>query len=132
MSDENWPFDQLFGPVEKIFAEFDRLFQNGVPPSSSNDLRSEVLKDEEEFSSSSSWMNRVERQLTPSGKCFLETRIQQSTDQPDREETISKICGEKYHTTVKINGQISREYGNATREQLDQIDSSSSPPTDFV
>ena len=120
MSDENWPFDQLFGSVEKIFAEFDRLFQSVPPPP--NDLRTEVLKQREKIS-------LVERQLTPSGKCWIERRIEESTE---REETISKICGEKYHTTVKINGQISREYGNATREQLDQIDSSSSPPTDFV
>ena len=64
--------------------------------------------------------------MSPSGHCFLERQIQQSSTGNERSETQteSKICGEKYHTTVKQDGQILRQYGNATREELDQLDSS--------
>ncbi|CAF5007292.1 unnamed protein product, partial [Rotaria sp. Silwood1] len=37
-------------------------------------------------------------------------------------ETISKICGDKHHTTVKQDGKIIREYGNVTMNELNQID----------
>ena len=47
-------------------------------------------------------------------------------------ETISKICGEKYHTTIKQDGHILREYGNATREELDELDADEPPPPPIV
>ncbi|CAF4925527.1 unnamed protein product, partial [Rotaria sp. Silwood1] len=45
-------------------------------------------------------------------------------------ETISKICEDKHHTTVKQDGKIIREYENATIDELDQIDSSSNDNND--
>ncbi|CAF5026392.1 unnamed protein product, partial [Rotaria sp. Silwood1] len=43
---------------------------------------------------------------------------------------MSKICGDKHHTTVKRGGKIIREYGNVTINELDQIDSSSNDNND--
>ena len=70
-------------------------------------------------------MNRIERFLTSSGKCFLEKQIEQIkySNENQQKETIRKVCGDQYHTTVRINGEIVREYGNSSLEELDRIDS---------
>lgn len=191
-NNDDFPFNDLFGTVEKIFQDFDRMFfgfafpdSNSMPrenpfnsiPQQSKSLRDEVLKDDpsssskcsslqhfllfcffflfvsfdsnkfdenldstiseygfdqaltkNKYSSSSSIKTRMERRLTPSGKCLIEKQIEESSDgnETTKKETISKICGENYHTTIKVNGQIQREYGNTSMEELDQIDSSSS------
>ena len=81
---------------------------------------------------SSSVITRIEREMSPSGHCFLERQFQQSSNGNERsdKQTESKICGEKYHTTVKQNGQILRQYGNATLEELDRIDASTTSDND--
>jgi hypothetical protein len=68
----------------------------------------------------------MQRETTPSGKCLIEKKVQHSSNQNEKSktETISKICGDKYHTTIKQDGNIIREYGNSTLDELDQIDSS--------
>ncbi|CAF3777934.1 unnamed protein product [Rotaria sp. Silwood1] len=45
-------------------------------------------------------------------------------------ETISKIYGDKHCKTIKQNGKIIREYGNATINELDQVYSSSNDNND--
>ncbi len=68
----------------------------------------------------------MQRETTPSGKCLIEKKVQHSSNQNEKTqtETISKICGDKYHTTIKQDGNIIREYGNSTLDELDRIDSS--------
>jgi hypothetical protein len=75
---------------------------------------------------SSSMITTIQRETTPSGQCVIEKKVQQSSNQNEnnKTETISKICGDKYHTTIKQDGKIIREYGNSTLNELDQIDSS--------
>jgi len=67
----------------------------------------------------------IQRETTPSGQCIIEKKVQKSSNQNEnnKTETISKICGDKYHTTIKQDGKIIREYGNSTLNELDQIDS---------
>lgn len=79
------------------------------------------------FSSSSTMMTSIQRETTPSGQCIIERKIQQSSNENDQNqtETISKICGDKYHTTIKQDGKIIREYGNSTLDELNEIDSKS-------
>ncbi len=74
----------------------------------------------------------IQRQTTPSGKCIIEKKVQRSSNQNENNqtETISKICGDKHHTTIKQDGKIIREYGNSTSDELDQIDSSSNDDDD--
>ncbi len=76
--------------------------------------------------SSSSMITTMQRETTPSGKCLIEKKVQHSSNQNEKSktETISKICGDKYHTTIKQDGNIIREYGNSTLDELDRIDSS--------
>lgn len=75
----------------------------------------------------SSVLTTVQRETTPSGNCIIEKKVQRSSNENvnNQTETISKICGDQYRTTVKQDGKIIREYGNATLEQLDEIDSNS-------
>lgn len=162
--DEEFPFGGLFGPVEKIFADFDRFFSGfssvfSIPSqefngensqrSSSTNLRDEVLKQDTHSGdenldstieqhglrgafpptfSSSSTMTTMHRETTPLGRCIIERRVQQSLNQNEKNktETVTKICGDKHHTTIKQDGKIIREYGNATLDELNQIDSSPS------
>jgi len=67
----------------------------------------------------------IQRETTSSGNCIIEKKVQQSSNENENNkiETISKICGDKYHTTIKQDGKIIREYGNATLDELDKIDS---------
>ncbi|CAM4904777.1 unnamed protein product [Rotaria socialis] len=159
---DDFPFNGLFSPIEKIFADFDRFFSGfstvfSVPPQDFNNnnsqtstsLRDEVLKKDIQnnhygdenldstikehgingaFSrtvSSSSMMTTMKRETTPSRRCVIERKSQHSSNQNknSKTETISKICGDKYHTTIKQDGKIIREYGNSTIDELDQIDS---------
>ena len=80
--------------------------------------------------SGSSTITSIQRETTPSGNCMIEKKVQRSLNDnaSHQTETISKICGEKYHTTIKQDGQILREYGNASPEELDQIDADPQPP----
>lgn len=82
--------------------------------------------------SSSSMITTMKRETTPSGKCIIERKIQQSSNQNEnnKTETISKICGDKHHITVKQDGKIIREYGNATIDELNEIDSLSNDNND--
>lgn len=75
--------------------------------------------------SSSSTITTMQRETTPSGKCILEKKVQQSSNENEnnKTETITKVCGDKYHTTIKQDGKIIREYGNSTLDELNQIDS---------
>jgi hypothetical protein len=75
--------------------------------------------------SSSSMITTIQRETTPSGNCIIEKKVQQSSNENEnnKTETISKICGDKYHTTIKQDGKIIREYGNSTLDQLNEIDS---------
>jgi len=79
--------------------------------------------------SSSSKITTIQRETTPSGQCIIEKRIERSSNQNENNqtETISKICGDKYHTTIKQDGKIIREYGNSTLDELNEIDSNQSP-----
>jgi hypothetical protein len=162
--DEEFPFDGLFGPVQKIFADFDRFFSGlssvfSIPSQEFNDdtsrpsrsLRDEVLKEDLSSQpargdenldstierhgfrgafpstfSSSAMTTSLQRETTPSGRCIIEKKVQHSSNanETSKTETISKICGEKHHTTIKQDGKIVREYGNASLDELDQIDSS--------
>ena len=74
--------------------------------------------------SSSSMITTMQRETTPSGRCVIEKKIQHSSNQNEnnKTETISKICGDKYHTTIKQDGKIIRQYGNSTMDELDEID----------
>lgn len=147
--DEQFPFNDLFAPFDRIFSDFDRLF-SGLPTifveldeqnksSRPTSLRDQVLKDErssdrrdenldDDFgkiaASSSFSINQFERRTTPSGKCFVEKKIdvQQTNGETQRRETINRVCGELHRTTVLVDGKIVREYGNASNEQLDQIE----------
>ena len=76
--------------------------------------------------STSSKITSMQRQTTPSGKCIIEKKVQQSSNQNEnnKTETVTKTCGDKYHTTIKQDGKIIREYGNSTLDELNQIDSS--------
>jgi hypothetical protein len=71
-------------------------------------------------------MTTMQRETTPSGNCVIEKKVQHSSNQNEKikTETITKICGDKYHTTIKEDGKLIREYGNSTLDQLDEIDSS--------
>ncbi|CAF3884622.1 unnamed protein product [Rotaria sp. Silwood1] len=60
-------------------------------------------------------------------RTFIITTTKRETKSP---RTISKICGDKHHKTVKQDGKIIREYGNATTNELDQVDSSSNDNND--
>lgn len=155
-NDDEFPFNDLFGSVEQIFREFDRMFFGFAFPNeefsssssssstssfSSSSLRDEVLKENQQFDEnlddeiseyfpsrkSSSIKTHVERRPTSSGKCFIEKQIEEISNGNDQtiKETTTKVCGENHHTTIKINGQIQREFGNSTIEDLDRIDSSS-------
>jgi hypothetical protein len=75
--------------------------------------------------SSSSTITTMQRETTPSGKCLIEKKVQHSSNdnETNQTETITKICGDKYHTTIKQDGKIIREYGNSTLDELNQIDS---------
>ena len=61
-------------------------------------------------------MTTMHRETTPSGRCIIERKVQQSFNQNEKNktETVTKICGDKHHTTIKQDGNIIREYGNAT------------------
>jgi hypothetical protein len=74
----------------------------------------------------------MQRQTTPSGKCLIEKKVQQSLNENDsnKTETITKTCGDKYHTTIRQDGRVIREYGNSTLDELNQIDSSSNDDND--
>ncbi len=71
----------------------------------------------------------MQRETTPSGNCIIEKKVQHSSNNNtnNKTETISKICGDKYHTTIKQDGQIIREYGNSTLDELNKIDDSNQP-----
>ena len=181
--DDDFPFDGLFAPIEKILSDFDRFFSgfptifsipsqefNNENSQSSTSLRDEVLKPDIQSTSiniktkqvwfilfldkpsgdenldstieqhgfdsafprtfsSSSMMTTMQRETTPSGNCIIEKKVQHSSNNNtnNKTETISKICGDKYHTTIKQDGKIIREYGNSTLDELNQIDESNSP-----
>lgn len=151
-NEDNFPFTDLFAPLEKIIDDFDRFFSGfstvfTIPSTQDSqptgNLRDEVLKQDDHVGdeildstieqnglfnrtfSSSSVITSIQRETTPSGQCVIEKKIQRNDR--NQTETQSKICGDKYHTTIKQDGKIIREYGNSTLEELNQIDSQSSP-----
>ena len=146
--------EQIFREFDRMFFAFASPDdESSSSPSSSTSLRDEVLKENFREStpvdenldgqisqfgfdrtfpssqSSSSVRTRLERRWTPSGQCLVERQVEETSNGNEQtiKETTTKVCGESHHTTVKVNGQIQREFGNATPEELDRIDSSSSP-----
>ncbi|CAF1114444.1 unnamed protein product [Adineta ricciae] len=73
----------------------------------------------------------MHRETTPSGRCIIEKEMQQSLNQNEKSktETVTKICRDKHHKTIKQGGNIVREYASATLAELNQIDCS---PTDCI
>ncbi|CAF1370088.1 unnamed protein product [Adineta steineri] len=139
-------FDRFFSGTPFVFSIPTEEFNNENSQSSTN-LRDEVLKQDDHYGdenldstieqhgfdgafpktfSSTSMMTTMQRETTPSGKCVIEKKIQHSSNQNEntKTETITKVCGDKHHTTIKQDGKIIREYGNSTIDELNQIDSS--------
>ncbi|UJR07578.1 hypothetical protein I4U23_011866 [Adineta vaga] len=149
-------FDRFFSGFSSVFSIPSQEFNNDSAQLPSRSLRDEVLKQDNQNKhygdenldstieqrglrgafpstfSSSSTMTSMHRETTLSGKCIIEKKIQQSLNQNEKNktETVTKICGDKHHTTIKQDGNIVREYGNATLDELNQIDSSPSPTND--
>ncbi|CAF3834659.1 unnamed protein product [Rotaria sp. Silwood1] len=69
----------------------------------------------------------MKRETIPSKRCVVKNKLNnhQNQNQNNKTETISKICGDKHCKTIKQDGKIIREYGNATINELDQVYSSS-------
>ncbi|CAF4971056.1 unnamed protein product [Rotaria sp. Silwood1] len=133
--DDDFPLNGLFSPIEKFFLDFDQLFFgfsttfsipqeiNNENPRSSTSLRDEVVK--QEFRNNHHDDENLDSTIEKHGlngafpRTFIITTMKRETKSPQ-----TKIYGDKHDKTVKQDGKIIREYGNATTNELDQVDSS--------
>ncbi|CAF0855535.1 unnamed protein product [Didymodactylos carnosus] len=115
---------------------FDSVFNQRLPNNNSEDenldskieqhgLNSALIDQQDQqqnpflFSSSASSMSITGR-TTPSG-CYEERRVKRDSTGVE-EITTTKRCGDKFYGVVSKNGKVIRDYGNSTKEELDQID----------